>query len=134
MASLPIRRLPRIVRRRALSRRRALQGLGALVGAGSLAGCKDDAAGDDELGESGSGSGESSDTGESTSESGDPSSDTSSDTSTDTTTGEDPYAACETSDLTPEEIVRQGFLALGMVSLEPWLVDESGYQMAGMTP
>lgn len=34
----------------------------------------------------------------------------------------------------PEEIIRQGFLALGMVSLEPWLVDESGYQMAGMRP
>jgi phospholipase C len=107
MVSLPIRRLPRIVRRRPLSRRRALQGLGALVGAGSLAACGDDGkAGDDELdGESGSGTSESGDTGDSSSDSSDSSSDGATDTTTDTTTGDDPYAACETSDLTPEELL-----------------------------
>lgn len=92
MASLPIRRLPRSLRRRPLSRRRALQGLGALVGA-TLAACSDDGqAGDDEGG--------------SETETGATTSDTSSDSSgEDTTTGVDPYEACESSDLTAEELL-----------------------------
>lgn len=34
----------------------------------------------------------------------------------------------------PEEILRQGFLALGMSALESWLVDAEGFEMAGMRP
>ncbi len=105
MASLPIRRLhPRLRRRRAgLSRRRALQGLGALVGAATLAACKDnEPEGDDEA------SSESETSDGDTTETGDGDGDTSEGTDTDTgtdTTGEDPYEACEESDLTPEELL-----------------------------
>ncbi|MFV8753045.1 alkaline phosphatase family protein [Nannocystaceae bacterium ST9] len=104
MASLPIRRLPRSIRRRAgVSRRRALQGLGALVGAASLAGCTDDGQADDDEAGTGSETGESS--GESTGDTGDTTGDTGTDTGTDSTTGEEPYAACESSDLSPEELL-----------------------------
>lgn len=103
MTSLPIRRLPRSLRRRRpqVSRRRALQGLGALVGAATLAGCSDDGqASDDEAGTS-----TDTDTGESTDTDTTSDSETG-DTGTDTTdTGEDPYAVCETSDLSAEELL-----------------------------
>ena len=102
MTSLPIRRLPRTLRRRraTISRRRALQGLGALVGAASLAACSDDAPASEGETESETGDGDGDQTGDGDGDGdGDPTGDGDGD-------GDgDPYEVCETSDLTPEELL-----------------------------
>ena len=107
MTSLPLRRLPRSLRRRKsqLSRRRALQGLGALFGAASVAACADDGGASDDADEetsaTGDGDGDPSGDGD-----GDPSGDGDGDPTGDGDgDGDDPYASCSTSDLSPEQLL-----------------------------